>query len=58
MIRRVIYSDKAPKAPGPYCQEIDTENLVFASGQLPIDPAQENLLKEVLVNRVVRLWKI
>ena len=35
----VVHSDKAPKALGPYSQAIVAGNLVFASGQLPIDPA-------------------
>ena len=36
---RAIHSDKAPQAVGPYSQAIVAGNLVFASGQLPIDPA-------------------
>lgn len=34
-----INTDKAPKAIGPYSQAIEAGNMVFASGQLPIDPA-------------------
>jgi 2-iminobutanoate/2-iminopropanoate deaminase len=33
-----INSDKAPKAIGPYSQAVVCGSLVFASGQLPIDP--------------------
>lgn len=33
-----IYTDKAPKAVGPYSQGISFENLVFSSGQIPINP--------------------
>ncbi|MCI5814751.1 MAG: RidA family protein [Bacteroidales bacterium] len=36
---KAIHSDKAPQAVGPYSQAIVAGNLVFASGQLPIDPA-------------------
>ena len=36
---KAIHSDKAPHAVGPYSQAIVAGNLVFASGQLPIDPA-------------------
>ena len=35
----VVTTDKAAPAAGPYSQAIRTEALVFASGQLPIDPA-------------------
>ncbi len=37
--RKVITSDKAPKAIGPYSVAIGTGNLVFTSGQLGLDPA-------------------
>lgn len=34
-----IHTDKAPAAIGPYNQAIEAGPFVFASGQLPIDPA-------------------
>ena len=34
-----IFASKAPAAIGPYSQAIRVGNLVFASGQIPIDPA-------------------
>ena len=34
-----ISTDKAPAAIGPYSQAVRTGNLVFVSGQLPINPA-------------------
>ena len=36
---KALHSEKAPKAIGPYSQAIVAGNLVFTSGQLPIDPA-------------------
>ncbi|MBR1800113.1 MAG: RidA family protein [Bacteroidaceae bacterium] len=36
---RAIKTEKAPAAIGPYSQAIEVNGLVFASGQLPIDPA-------------------
>jgi 2-iminobutanoate/2-iminopropanoate deaminase len=44
MDRKVIISDKAPKAIGPYSVAIRTGNLVFTSGQLGLDPATGNLV--------------
>lgn len=37
-----IHTDKAPAAIGPYSQAIHAGNLVFVSGQLPVDPATGN----------------
>lgn len=36
---KVISTEKAPAAIGPYSQAIVTNGLVFASGQIPVDPA-------------------
>lgn len=34
-----INSDKAPAAVGPYSHAVQTGNLLFCSGQIPLDPA-------------------
>jgi 2-iminobutanoate/2-iminopropanoate deaminase len=38
-MKKVICSEKAPGAIGPYSQAIDANGFVFVSGQLPIDAA-------------------
>lgn len=38
-MKKVISTDAAPGAVGPYSQAIDTGTFVYASGQIPIDPA-------------------
>ena len=45
MSRKVISTSDAPAAIGPYSQAIRTENLVFLSGQLAIDPATGKLIE-------------
>ena len=35
----IIATDRAPRAIGPYSQAVRAGNLIFASGQIPIDPA-------------------
>ncbi len=37
--RKVVITEGAPKAIGPYSVAIRTENLIFASGSLGVDPA-------------------
>lgn len=34
-----ISTDKAPAAIGPYSQAVKADNLLFVSGQIPIDPS-------------------
>jgi len=38
-VKHIIQTEKAPQAIGPYSQAIKAGGLVFASGQIPIDPA-------------------
>jgi 2-iminobutanoate/2-iminopropanoate deaminase len=38
-MKKVISTSKAPAAIGPYSQAIQVGNLVYTSGQIPIDPA-------------------
>ena len=45
MPRTAIHSDHAPAAIGPYSQATRAGNLVFFSGQIPLDPATGNLVE-------------
>lgn len=38
-MKTAIHTDSAPAALGPYSQAVQAGNLLFASGQVPIDPA-------------------
>ena len=42
-MRKAVSSTNAPAALGPYSQAIDTEGMVFCSGQVGIDPATKKL---------------
>lgn len=45
MEKKYIATEKAPSAIGPYSQGIIAGNIVYTSGQLPIDPQNGELLK-------------
>jgi len=38
-VKQIIATDRAPRAIGPYSQAVRAGNVLFASGQIPIDPA-------------------
>ena len=38
-MNQIIHTEKAPAAIGPYSQAVKAGNLLFVSGQIPIDPA-------------------
>lgn len=45
-MKKVISTSDAPKAVGPYSQAISSGSLHFCSGQIPLDPANGELLED------------
>ncbi|QGP94046.1 2-iminobutanoate/2-iminopropanoate deaminase [Neomoorella glycerini] len=43
-LKNVIATDEAPQAIGPYSQAIKAGNFIFTSGQIPIDPANGQIV--------------
>lgn len=43
-MKKIIFSENAPKPIGPYSQAVKVGNLVFLSGQIGIDPKTGNLV--------------
>ncbi len=44
MQKKIIHTDKAPKAIGPYSQAICTDTMVYTAGQIALDPATMELV--------------
>ena len=53
-MRKVISTDHAPAAIGPYAQAIETDHYLFISGQLPIDPATGELVGGSIMDQTYR----
>ena len=43
-MKEVIATDRGPKAIGPYSQAIRANGFLFVSGQIPLDPATQQLV--------------
>jgi 2-iminobutanoate/2-iminopropanoate deaminase len=56
-MREAVSSSSAPKAIGPYSQAIKAGNLLFVSGQVPIDPATGNLIDGDIATQTHRVFK-
>ncbi len=37
--KKIVHTDKAPAAIGPYSQAVRTENMIYTAGQIGLDPA-------------------
>jgi len=44
MSRKIIHTEQAPKAIGPYSQAVRAGQTVYLSGQIPLDPATGELV--------------
>ena len=53
--KAVVSSKSAPEAIGPYSQAIRQGPMLFLSGQIPIDPANNQLLKDGTIEEQTRL---
>jgi 2-iminobutanoate/2-iminopropanoate deaminase len=54
MTRRAVNTASAPAAVGPYSQAIATDDLVFCSGQVGLDPASGTLVEGGLEDQAER----
>ena len=52
-----VYTENAPNAIGPYSQAIVTGNLVFTSGQIPLDPATSLIVGETITEQTEQVCK-
>ena len=44
MNKKVVFTESAPAAVGPYSQGVEMNGMLFLSGMLPIDPATGDLV--------------
>ena len=47
-MKKIINTEKAPAAIGPYSQAVKTGNMLFVSGQIPIDPKSSELITSTI----------
>lgn len=55
--KTVLYSSLAPEAVGPYSQGIATDNFVFTSGQVPIDPQTGKIAATTIEEQAEQVMK-
>lgn len=56
-MRKVVATQKAPAAIGPYSQGIITGPFLYASGQIPIDPATGGIKGEDILEQAEQVMK-
>jgi 2-iminobutanoate/2-iminopropanoate deaminase len=56
-MKKVIYTENAPKAVGPYSQAIEHSNHLFISGQIPIDPTTGKIVDGGITEQTEQVMK-
>ena len=56
-MKEIIATDNAPKAIGPYSQAVRVGDLVFLSGQIPIDPVTGQLVEGSIQQQTEQVFK-
>lgn len=56
-MKEIVSTENAPGAIGPYSQAIKTGNLVFVSGQIPIDPKTNEFVSNDVAEQTVQVLK-
>lgn len=56
-MKKVIKTNGAPAAIGPYSQAISVGNLVFASGQIPLDPKTMEMVGHTVEEQTEQVLK-
>ena len=52
-----MFTENAPAAIGPYSQAMKVGNLVYTSGQIPIDPATGNIESQDITGQTEQVMK-
>jgi 2-iminobutanoate/2-iminopropanoate deaminase len=56
-MKKIISTDKAPQAIGPYSQAIESNGMLFISGQIPLDPKTGKLVDGGIKEQTVQVLK-
>ncbi|HOO62578.1 MAG TPA: RidA family protein [Synergistaceae bacterium] len=56
-MKKIVVTDKAPAAIGPYSQAVWAGNYLFLSGQIPLDPGTGNLVGETAAEQAEQVFR-
>jgi 2-iminobutanoate/2-iminopropanoate deaminase len=50
-MKKIVNTDKAPAAIGPYSQAVDAGSLVFVAGQVPVSPSEGRITEQTVAGQ-------
>lgn len=56
-MKKIINTDKAPKAIGPYSQAVETNGTLYISGQIPVEPSSGKIVEGGIKEQTTQVMK-
>lgn len=56
-MKKVIFTEKAPAAIGPYSQAVEVNGMVFLSGQIPVNPATGEVVEGGITEQTTQVFE-
>ena len=56
-MKKIVSTDRAPKAIGPYSQAVVANGFVFVSGQIPLDPATGQIVAGGIAEQTAQVFE-
>lgn len=56
-MKRIISTDKAPNAVGPYSQAVEMNNILYVAGQVPLDPSTMKVVEGGIEEQTLQVMK-
>lgn len=56
-MKRIIATEKAPKAMGPYSQAVEANGTLYVAGQVPLDPETMKVVEGGIQEQTMRVMK-
>lgn len=54
-MKKIITTNTAPEAVGPYSQAVESGNTLYVSGQIPINPANDKMVEKNIKAQTIRV---
>ncbi len=57
MMNKIIHTEKAPAAVGPYSQAVESNGMLFISGQIPLNPKTGKIVEGGIVEQTEQVMQ-
>jgi 2-iminobutanoate/2-iminopropanoate deaminase len=56
-MKRIVFTENAPKAVGPYSQAVEMNGMLYVAGQVPLDPQTMKLVEGGIEEQTLQVMK-